>query len=140
MNYRRIVPIAVFLVVFLGHALYFKRFVTHNSPFWWPSYVQMQLYFVGFSLGLAFSYGAFTLTRMHRLKAMPKGATVGSAILAFLIWFTSCCGAPLLVALLGILGIGVGALVFPPPAVALLTIVFVSLGYLWLRKKTARAK
>lgn len=140
MNYKKIIPFVVFVIVFLGHMFHFKIFTTHNSPTWWTSYVQMQLYFVSFSLGLAFAYGAFTLIGMRKFKAQATGATAGSLILAFLIWFTSCCGAPILVVILGILGISVGTVVFPPPLMALLTIVLVSVGYLWLRKRMAFAK
>jgi len=137
MNFKKIIPFATFVLVFFAHALYFKIFAMHSIPGWWSIYLRLQQYFISFSLALAFAYGAFAFIRM---RGRSKGAVAGSAIIAFLVWFTSCCGAPMLIIILGILGIGVGSVIFPPPVIALITIVFVSLGLIWLMRQKVGAR
>jgi hypothetical protein len=136
-KYKELVPFAAFTLVFLAEVLYFKIFVVHSSPKWWTFYLRLQHYFISFSIALAFAYGAFAFIKM---RGRSKGAVAGSAGIALLVWFTSCCGAPMLVIILGILGIGVGSVLFPPPVIALVTIVFVSLGLVWLMKQKVGAR
>lgn len=133
MNYKKIIPFAVFALIFVAEVLYFKIFVMHSNPKWWTFYLRMQHYFVSLSLGVAFAYGAFALIKM---RGRSRGAVAGSVFIAFLVWFTSCCGAPMLVIILGILGISVGSTTLSPPVVALVTLTFVSFGMIWLMKKT----
>lgn len=131
-NFKKLIPFVVFILVFLVHLLYFNIFAMKSNPKWLTFYLRMEQYLIGFSLGLAFAYGAFTIIKM---RGRSKGAATGSAMVAFLVWFTSCCGAPLFVGILGILGITVGSAHLSPRITTLITIGFVSLGYLWLRRK-----
>lgn len=135
---KSLVPLAVFIIVFLGHILYFNIFVAHSAPGWWSMYVGMQQYFISFSLALAFAYGAYALSAARGFRS--AGATGMSLVIVFLVWFTTCCGAPILTAVLAGLGAGFGSVVLPPPAAALLTVVLVSLGYLYVRRKMAPVK
>ena len=137
MNHKKIIPIAVFVLVFLAEVFYFKIFAMHSNPRWWTFYLRMEHYFVSFSIALAFAYGAFAFIRM---RGRSKGALGGSAIIAFLVWFTSCCGAPILVIILGILGISVGSTHLPPYVMAVVTLTFVSLGMLWLMRQKVGPK
>jgi hypothetical protein len=137
MKYKKLIPLAVFALVFFAEVLYFKIFLMHSNPKWWAFYLKLQHYFISFSLGLAFAYGAFAFVKM---RGRSKGAVAGSAVVALLVWFTSCCGAPMLVILFGILGIGVAAAHFPPQIMALMTIVFVSLGFIWLMRQKVGAR
>lgn len=137
MNYKKIIPIAVFALVFFAEVLYFKIFVMNSNPRWWASYIRLQHYFISFSIALAFAYGAFAFIRM---RGRSKGAFAGSAIIAFLVWFTSCCGAPMLVIILGIVGINVGSVYLPPLAMTVITIIFISLGMIWLMRQKVGAK
>ncbi len=137
MNYKKIIPIAVFALVFFVEVLYFKIFVMHSNPRWLASYIRLQHYFISFSIALSFAYGAFAIIRM---RGRSKGAFVGSTVIAFLVWFTSCCGAPIIVIILGIVGINVGSVYLPPLATTVLTIIFISLGMIWLMRQKVGAK
>ncbi len=136
-NFKKLIPFVVFALAFFVHLLYFNIFVMKSNPKWWTFYLRMEQYLVGFSLGLAFAYGAFALIKM---RGKSKGAAAGSAIVAFLVWVTSCCGAPILVIILGVLGITAGSIVLSPRVTTLITIGFVSLGYLWLKRKTKEVR
>ena len=137
MNYKKIIPFAVFTLVFLIEVLYFKIFMMHSNPRWWTFYIRLQHYFISFSIALAFAYGAYAFIRM---RGRSKGAVAGSAVIAFLVWFTSCCGVPMLIIILGILGISVGSTTLPPLATSVMTLVFVSLGMIWLMRQKVGAK
>lgn len=133
-NWRKIIaPLIVFIVVFIAHILYYKIVSQNSSPIWWKLYVVTQTYFISFSLALSFAFGAFALTMM---RSKSKSAVAGSAVIAFLVWFTSACGAPMIAIVLGIVGIGFGTTALPPIASAIMTIVFIFFGYLWLKKKS----
>jgi len=137
MDHKKIIPIAVFALVFFVEVLYFKIFVMHSNPRWWTSYIRLQHYFISFSIALSFAYGAFAFIRM---RGRSKGAFVGSTVIAFLVWFTSCCGAPMLVIILGIVGINVGSVYLPPLAMTVITIIFISLGMIWLMRQKVWVK
>jgi benzoyl-CoA reductase/2-hydroxyglutaryl-CoA dehydratase subunit BcrC/BadD/HgdB len=127
-----VVPLTVFIAVFVGHLLYYKIVSQNSSPIWWKLYVVTQTYLVSFSLGLSFAFGAYAFTMM---RSRSKSAVAGSAVIAFLVWFTSACGAPMIAIVLGIVGVSIGTTALPPMASALMTILFISFGYLWLKKK-----
>lgn len=129
-----IIPLAVFVIVFIAHILFYKIVSQNSSPIWWKLYVVTQTYFISFSLALAFAFGAYSLIMM---RSKSKSAVAGSAAIAFLVWFTSACGAPMIAIFLGIVGVGIGTTALPPVASAVMTIVFISLGYMWLRRKSA---
>ena len=137
MKYKRIIPFAVFVLVFFVEALYFKIFVMHSNSRWWTSYIRLQHYFISFSMALSFAYGAFAFIRM---RGRSKGVFAGSAIIAFLVWFTSCCGAPMLIIILGIVGINVGSAYLPPFVTTVMTIIFVSFGMIWLMRQKVGPK
>lgn len=130
---KMIIPLAVFIAVFIGHLLFYKIVSQNSSPIWWKLYVVTQTYFISFSLGLSFAFGAYALTMM---RSRSKSAVAGSAVIAFLVWFTSACGAPMIAIVLGIVGVSIGTTVLPPLASAVMTIIFISFGYLWLKKKS----
>lgn len=128
-----IVTLAVFIAVFVGHLLYYKIFSQNSSPIWWKLYVVTQTYLISFSLALSFAFGAYAITMMRNRS---KSAVAGSAVIAFLVWFTSACGAPMIAIVLGVVGVGIGSTALPPLASAVMTIVFISFGYLWLKRKS----
>lgn len=136
-NFKKFVPFVVFALVFFVHLLYFNIFVMKSNPKWWTFYLRMEQYLVGFSLGLAFAYGSYAFIR---LRGRPKGVVAGSAVVAFLVWFTSCCGGPMIAIILGIVGIGVGSTTLPPLVTTIITLIFVSLGMVWLMRQKVGAK
>lgn len=127
-----LIPMVVFVLAFIGHTLFYKIVLQNSSPIWWRLYVLTQTYLISFSLALAFAYGAYALTL---IKEKSKGAVASSAGIALLVWFTSACGAPLLAVGLGLLGVGIGAQALPPWVTTLITIVLISFGLFWLRRK-----
>lgn len=129
-NFKKFIPFVVFALVFFVHLLYFNIFVMKSNPKWWTFYLRMEQYLVGFSLGLAFA--------LMVMRGRSKSAVAGSAVIAFLVWFTSCCGAPMLVILFGVLGITVGSVHLSPTFMAGVTLIFVSLGMIWLMHKTKK--
>lgn len=137
MDHKKILPIAVFALVFLVEVLNFKIFVMHSDPRWWTSYIRLQHYFISFSMALAFAYGVFAFIIM---RGRSKGSIAGTTLVAFMVWFTSCCGAPMLVIMFGIMGINVGSVFLPPLITTVITIIFVSVGMIWIirQKKTAK--
>jgi hypothetical protein len=137
MDYKKVIPFGVFVMFFFVEVLYFKIFVMHSNPRWWTFYIRLQHYFISFSIALAFAYGSYAFIR---LRGRSKRAVVGSTVVAFLVWFTSCCGAPMLVIILGILGIGAGSIILSPIATTVITLIFVALGMLWLMKQKVGAK
>lgn len=128
------IPLMVFVSVFIGHILFYKIVLQNSSPIWWRLYVVTEIYLISFSLALAFAFGAYALSIV---KNRSKSAVAGSAAVALIVWFTSACGAPILVVALGLIGIGAGSATLPPKVTALMTIVFISFGFLWLNRKSA---
>lgn len=133
-NWKKLItPLIVFSAVFIGHMLYYKIVSQNSSPIWWKLYVVTQTYLISFSLALSFAFGAYAMTMM---RSRSKSAVAGSAVIAFLVWFTSACGAPMIAIVLGIVGVGIGTTALPPLASAVMAILFISFGYLWLKKKS----
>jgi benzoyl-CoA reductase/2-hydroxyglutaryl-CoA dehydratase subunit BcrC/BadD/HgdB len=133
-NWKKLItPLIVFAAVFIGHMLYYKIVSQNSSLIWWKLYVVTQTYLISFSLALSFAFGAYALTMMRNRS---KSAVTGSAVIAFLVWFTSACGAPMIAIVLGVVGVSIGSTALPPLASAVMTILFISFGYLWLKKKS----
>ena len=136
-KYKKIIPFVAFALVFFAEVLYFKIFVMHSNPRWWTFYIRLQHYFISFSIALAFGYGAYAFIR---LRGRSKGAVASSTAIAFLVWFTSCCGSPMLIIIFLIFVISVGSATLPPLATTVLTLILVSLGMIWLMRQKVGAK
>ena len=129
-----LIPAFVFSAVFVGHLLFYKIVSQNSSPIWWRLYVLTQTYLISFSLALAFAFGAYALIMA---KGRSGKAVAGSAGIALLVWFTSACGAPLIVVGLGLIGVSFGADALPPWVTTLLTLAFISFGVYWFHRKGA---
>jgi benzoyl-CoA reductase/2-hydroxyglutaryl-CoA dehydratase subunit BcrC/BadD/HgdB len=133
-NWKKIIaPVIAFTTVFIAHILYYKIVSQNSSPIWWKLYNVTETYLISFSLALSFAFGAYAITMV---KNKSKSAVAGSAAITFLVWFTSACGAPILAVTLGLIGVGIGSAELPPKATALMTIVFISFGFFWLKRKS----
>jgi benzoyl-CoA reductase/2-hydroxyglutaryl-CoA dehydratase subunit BcrC/BadD/HgdB len=133
-NWKKIIaPVIAFITVFIAHILYYKIVSQNSSPIWWKLYNVTETYLISFSLALSFAFGAYAITMV---KNMAKSAVAGSAAITFLVWFTSACGAPILAVALGLIGVGIGSTVLSPKATALMTIVFISFGFFWIKRKS----
>ncbi len=132
-TYELLITLGVFIAVFFGHVLFYKVVSQNSSPIWWKLFVLTETYLISFSLALAFAFGAYAI---FMVKDRSKGAVAGSAAIAFLVWFTSACGAPILAVILGLVGVGVGSAALPPLVTTIMTIVFISFGFFWLKRKS----
>jgi hypothetical protein len=156
---RRLLPLFVFLGVFLAHALY-SGFWARSAPAGWGdldvssravgplglwAYVRAQDYFVGFSYALASAFAAWAISRCisNRGRAGTAGAAAGSVTLVGVLmasgcFLIGCCGSPMLAIYLSLFGSRV--LGFAKPLTALITLVSVSCGYWCLSRRFARGQ
>ena len=156
---RRLLPLFVFLGVFLAHALY-SGFWAGSAPAGWAdldvsssavgplglwAYVHAQDYFVGFSYALASAFAAWAIGRCisSRGRAGTAGAAAGSITLVGVLmasgcFLIGCCGSPMLAIYLSLFGSRV--LGFAKPLTALITLVSVGCGYWCLSRRFARGQ
>jgi hypothetical protein len=156
---RRLLPLFVFLAVFVAHALY-SGFWAGSAPAGWAdldvsssavgpfglwAYVRAQDYFVGFSYALAAAFAAWALgwCISSRGRARTGGAAVGGITLVGVLmaggcFLIGCCGSPMLAIYLGLFGSRL--LGFAKPLTALITVVSVGCGYWCLSRRFARGQ
>lgn len=146
-----LLPLCVFVAVFLGHAFYLRHLAARPvtgwadigvgpGPWWgFAPYLHGQDYYVGFSyaLGAAFAVWAVAQYLRTRQAALAAGAagslTLVGVLMAGGCFLIGCCGSPMLGVYLGLFGakaLGVGK-----PLMALVTIVSVGWGYWYLSRK-----
>lgn len=81
-----LIPAAVFIVVFLGHLLYYKYIAQNSSPIWWRLYVMTKTYLISYALALSFAFAAYAITVARKMSGK---AVAGSALIAIVVWFAS---------------------------------------------------
>lgn len=150
MRKKTLYPLAVFAGVFILQAAYSiwkdaqisKQWAQVEDTNLLSLYLARQDYFLGFSYALA---GAFTVYAFLRfLEGRKRGATgvLGGVTLTGLLYLggcflLGCCGSPMLAVYLGLFGSSF--LGFAKPLVLMITTASVSIGYLWLEKKTSKS-
>jgi hypothetical protein len=129
----------VFGTISLLHLVYFK--VTEGgcgSIPWIQKYINEQEYFLGISYALSFAFMAFAFLKFKEKRKEALKAAAGSGFLAVVLWlscfFFGCCGSPMLIVYLNL--IGISSLKVPKAVLLLMTITFVSIGYIWLRRES----
>jgi len=149
----RLAPAAVFLLVFVLHALYLRHVaaapasgwadtgIADTSAFGFGPYLRAQDYFLGFSYALGAAFAAWAVAQFSRRRqaALAAGA-VGSLTLVGLLmaggcFLIGCCGSPMLGVYLGIFGakaLGVGK-----PLTAAITLFSTGCGYWCLSRRWA---
>jgi hypothetical protein len=155
---RRLLPVVVFLAIFVVHALYVgSRAVSPPSgwtddgvisnaagSFGLRAYWLGQDYFIGFSYGLGAAFATWALghcvfsgrQRSIAAGAAASGITFVGILMAGGCFLIGCCGSPMLavyVALFGAQAMGIGK-----PLTALVTLGSVSCGYWCLSRRLAR--
>lgn len=138
---KLIIPLIVFGVVFVLHVLYFKYTEgSCGSDVWYRKYVKGQEYLLGISYALSFAFIAFAFLKFKENRNYAWKAALGGGIFTVILWFLcflfGCCGSPMLIVYLNLLGIS--GLKFPKLILLLMTMIFVVLGYIWLIKKSAK--
>lgn len=138
-----VVIVTVFILVFMTHLLYFKIKLAEEpckSIAWFQEYIKGREYFLGLSYALSFAFIVFAFfkfkeNRKNALKAAMVGG-IFTVILWFLCFLFGCCGSPMLIVYLNLLGIS--GLKVPKLVLLLMTVIFVVLGYTWLIKKSVK--
>ncbi len=136
-----IIPLVTFVILILLHLSYFK--LTESScagTAWFQKYIKEREYFLGISYALSFTFMAFAFLKFKENRKAALKAAFGSGLLAVLLWFLcflfGCCGSPMLVVYLNL--IGLSKLKVPKLILLIMTIVFIGIGYIWLIKKTPK--
>lgn len=153
--WQRWLPYLMFIVVFLGHALYLRHQSAMPAEGWadvgvgqsglwgFDYYIQAQDYYMGFSyaLGVAFAVWAFLKYLTVRQAAMAAGAagsvTLVGVLMAAGCFLIGCCGSPMLGIYAGLFGakaLGVGK-----SLMALVTLLSVGFGFWYLSRRLANA-
>ena len=140
---------AAFAVVFLAHAAVFVMNTLRISRQWAGGetispvalYFSKQEYFLGISYGLAgafivYSILIFLSNRKKGMAGVAGGITLSGLLYAAGCFFLGCCGSPMLAVYLGLFG--PSFLGFTKPLIALVTVISVILGYIWLNKQNKK--
>ena len=138
---KTIIPLATFITVFVLHLLYFKLTEgTCGSVSWFQRYVKEQEHFLGISYALSFAFMAFAFLKFKENRKNALKAAIGGGLLAVILWFLcfllGCCGSPMLIVYLNL--IGLSNLKVSKLALLVMTIIFIGIGYIWLIKKSSK--
>ena len=136
-----IIPLVTFITVFLLHLLYFKLTEgTCGGIPWFQKYIKEQEHFLGISYALSFAFMAFAFLKFKENRKRAWKAAIGGGLLAVVLWFLcflfGCCGSPMLIVYLNL--IGLSSLKISKLALLVMTIIFIGIGYIWLIKKSSK--
>lgn len=156
---RKLLPLSVFLAVFVGHTLY-SGACASAAPAGWAdvdvsstavgplgllAYWRGQDYFLSFSYALAAAFATWALSRCISSKGREgtAGAAAGSISLVGVLmasgcFLIGCCGSPMLAIYLGLFGANM--LGVAKPLTALITLISVGCGYWCLSRRFARGE
>jgi hypothetical protein len=153
MAQRGWLPLAVFVLAFVFHALYVRHKVRLPAQGWadagivdnehwgFGPYIQARVYFTGYSyaLSLAFAAVAFRRYRENQMCSARKLALGGVTLSGFLAvsgcFFLGCCGSPMLAVYLSLFG--ASFLPWAKPFIAGLTTALIALSF-WLMRTRSR--
>jgi len=135
-------PLVTFIIVFILHLLYFKITERNCEAIsWFHMYIRGQEYLLGISYALSIAFITFSFLKFkENRKNALKAATAGGffTIILWLFCFLSgCCGSPMLIVYLNLLGIS--GLKIPKLFLLLMTIIFIGAGFFWLIKRSPKS-
>jgi hypothetical protein len=151
----RTIAVAIFISVFVLHALYLRHLAAQPPEGWsdagvalgwfgFEPYFRSKDYFVGFSYAFASAFAAWAIGRCVISRRSQSGSaaagsvTLVGALLAGGCFLIGCCGSPMLAIYLSVFG--AKALGLAKPLMALITIVSVSCAYWCLSRRRARGQ
>jgi len=151
--WARTIAVAVFISVFLLHALYLRELAAQPPEGWsnpglrsgsfgFESYLRSKDYFVGFSYALGSAFAAWAIGQcVISRQSRAGGAAAGSVTLVGVLmaggcFLIGCCGSPMLPIYLSIFG--GKALGLAKPLLAGITILSVSCAYWCLARRLKR--
>lgn len=136
---KTVITLFIFIVVFILHMVYFKLIEgACADTSWFKRYIQEQEYFLGISYALSIAFVAFAFLKFKENRKKALKAAFGGGTLAIILWFLcflfGCCGSPMLIVYLNL--IGISNLKIPKFVLLVMTIIFIGIGYIWLIKKS----
>jgi len=150
MSRNRLFIIIAFISVFTLHLLFsvnknmqiYNNWVQMQDVNFLSLYFQRLDFFIGLSYALAIAFTVYAIIKFIALNKNCLEGVVGGATLTGIIYFLGCfligcCGSPMLVVYLGLLG--PKFLGFTKPLVFLFTIISVLIGIYWIKKKARTA-
>ncbi len=147
MKKKLLCPIFAFIAVVLFHAAYLiwdsiqlsKQWIQIDSITPLTLYFERQDYFIGVSYGLAGAFTVYAFMKFHDSLKSSTAGMVGGITLTVVLYFAGCflvgcCGSPMLVVYMSLFGSSF--MHFAKPVMLLVTVVSVSIGFLWMERKT----
>ncbi len=136
-----LVALLIFISVFILHLLYFKVIAfgcSGGQGQWFTTYLRLQEYYLGFSYAVSLAFAVFAFMKFKEYRKKAIGAGIGASAWVIALWtlgcfLVGCCGSPIWIIYINLLGISM--LEIPKWLIAIITLVMVSLGYLWLNRK-----
>lgn len=138
---KTIISLFTFIVVFILHIVYFKTAEGDCGGIWWfKKYINEQEYFLGLSYALSITFAAFAFLKFKENRKRALKAAFGGGFLAVILWLLcflfGCCGSPMLIVYLNL--IGISSLKIPKFVLLGMTIIFIGIGYIWFIKESPR--
>lgn len=133
--------LVTFIIVFILHILYFKLTEGNcgGTP-WLKKYIKEQEYFLAASYALSFAFMVFAFLKFKENRKRALKAAIGGGLLTVVLWFLcflfGCCGSPMLIVYLNL--IGLSALKLSKLVLLVMTIILIGMGYIWLIKKSPK--
>ncbi|MBU6410063.1 MAG: hypothetical protein KGR98_06730 [Verrucomicrobia bacterium] len=153
-------PLAVFLLVMAGHALYVRHearlpvkgwaadsAIVDNGLWGFRPYFEAQNYLTGYAYALPLAFAAVALRRYRecrqRRRCGARNAAIGGVTLAGVLagsgcFLLGCCGSPMLGVYLSLFG--ASFLPWAKPLVAGLTTVMIAAAYWWMRSRSLQER
>lgn len=134
-----IITLSTFIVVFILHIVYF-RFTEGacQDTSWFKRYINEQEYFLGISYASSVAFVVFSFLKFKENRGKALKAALGGGFFAIILWFLcflfGCCGSPMLIVYLNL--VGISSLKIPKLTLLVITIVVIVIGYIWLVKKS----
>lgn len=150
MKKRILYPAAGFLLVFVLHAAFSMWRAAKISSQWvgledaspFRLYLGSRNYFMSLSYGLAAGFTLYALSRFLANRKRGVKGVIGGMTLTGVLYFAACflsgcCGSPMLPVYLSLFG--ASFLGFAKPLALLLTLISVSIGFVWMERKKKMA-
>lgn len=146
MRVKKLYPWIGFAVIFLLHLIFSLRRLSKIEPCMQIEetslmilYLKEQIFFLSYAYALLGAFTVYALIKcFQNCKTGILGIAGGITLTGFIYLagcvLLGCCGSPLLFAYLGLFGSSV--LKFAKPIIAVITTIFVIMGYFWIRKRS----
>lgn len=136
-----LLPVLTFVLIFISQLSYFKFTglgCSVENADWLAIYLRNQEYYLGFSYAVSGAFSVFAFMKFNQCRGKAIGVGLGASVWAIALWsigcfLAGCCGSPMWIVYANLFGISI--LKIPKWSIAIMSLVMVILGYLWLRRK-----